>query len=233
VQETLAEAIATMAGAPVEVRGASRTDAGVHALGQLAAFDTARDIPPDGWVKGLNAALPPDVAVRDATPCEPGYEPRFDAKDKLYRYVLYVGRTRDPLLRHRAWYVKPSLLPPPSRVLDLDAMRRAASALVGTHDFRAFRAADDERESTERTLVSVELVPGWAGDARQLAIEVRGTAFMKQMVRIITGTLVEIGRGRMSPDVVEALFESGDRSAAGPTAPPEGLTLVEIRRRTG
>ncbi len=201
VQGVLARAVAKMAGADVRVRGASRTDAGVHAVGQVAAFDSPRLIEAHGWRRGLNASLPDDLAVRDATSCAPGYDPRFDAVDKLYRYLVQVGQSRDPLLRARAWYVHPGLYAEKRRsartaaeALDVETMRVAATKLVGTHDFKAFRGAGDERENTVRTLTRVELVPAYGGDATLLAVEVRGTAFMKNMVRILVGTLVEVGR---------------------------------------
>jgi tRNA pseudouridine38-40 synthase len=236
VQGVLARAVATMAGAEVRVRGASRTDAGVHALGQVAAFDSPRFIDPHGWQRGLNSALPDDVSVKAAAACAPGYEPRFDAVDKLYRYLVQVGQSRDPLMRARAWYLHPGLYAEKRRgahtaeeALDLFTMREAALRLVGTHDFAAFRGAGDDRENTTRTLSEVELVPRFGGDATLLAIEVRGTAFMKNMVRILAGTLVEVGRGRTTPEEIEALLAPGvGRTEAGPTAPAHGLTLVEI-----
>jgi tRNA pseudouridine38-40 synthase len=236
VQAELGEAIQRMTVHPVTVRGASRTDSGVHARGQIAAFDSEREIDPDSWRKGLNKYLPRDIAVRSADVVPEGYDPRYDAVDKLYRYVVQVGRSRDPLNRHRAWHVHPGLLAPGRRraervrdAFDLELLGRAASVFVGTHDFRAFQAADDEREDTMRTLSHVEVVPNWAGDTQLLAVEVRGTAFLKNMVRILVGTLVEVGRERMNVEDVRALLggEAG-RSDAGPTAPPQGLTLVEI-----
>ena len=241
VQGVLEAAIASMAGHEVSCRGAGRTDRGVHALGQIAAFDARRAIKPEGWLRGVNQALPDDVAVRSAEACEPGYAPRFDAIDKTYRYVLLVDDERDPLLRHRAWRLPPRLRHPdrasratPADTLDLDAMRSAAARLLGTHDFRAFRAADDERENTTRTLHALSIEPGWAGDPRQIALTYRGSAFMKNMVRILTGTLLEVGRGRMTPDSVAALLGlEGRRQDAGPTAPAEGLTLVEVRLGRG
>jgi tRNA pseudouridine38-40 synthase len=234
VQGVLEEAVASMAGHEVVCRGAGRTDRGVHALGQVVAFDASRDIPPHGWLRGLNQALPDDVSVRSAAHAPVGYEPRFDAVDKTYRYVLLIDDERDPLLRHRAWRLPPRLRHPDhaasGEALDLGAMRTAAQRLLGTHDFRAFRAADDEREQTVRTLHALEIARGWADDPRQIAVTVRGSAFMKNMVRILTGTLVEVGRGRFSPDHVASLLGAeGRREQAGPTAPPEGLTLVEVR----
>jgi tRNA pseudouridine38-40 synthase len=235
VQGTLEDAIASMNGASVELRGASRTDAGVHALGQRAAFDPARDIPPQGWLLGLNAALPDDLAVRAAEPAPADYTPRFDTVDKHYRYLVLLDSVRDPLLRQRAWQLGPRELGKRAeRRLDLDAMRAAAAQLVGTHDFRAFRSADDARENTVRTLVSLDVTPSFASDARLVALDVVGTAFMKNMVRILAGTLIEVGTGAREAGSVAALLgPQAERREAGPTAPAHGLTLVSMRLGRG
>lgn len=210
-------------------------------MGQVAAFDAAREIAPQGWLRGVNQALPDDVSIRAAAACPVGYEPRFDAIDKTYRYLFLIDDERDPLLRHRAWRLPPRLraphlaaAPTPCGRLDLAAMRAAAAVLVGTHDFRAFRAADDERESTTRTLHELRLEPGWGADPRLLAMTVRGSAFMKNMVRILAGTLLEVGQGRRAVDGVSALLRpEARREQAGPTAPPQGLTMVEVRLGRG
>jgi tRNA pseudouridine38-40 synthase len=185
----------------------------------------------------VNQALPDDVAVRAAEPCEARYQPRFDAIDKTYRYTLSIDAERDPLLRHRAWRLPPRLwhpahrdAPMPCERLDLPAMREAASHLVGTHDFRAFRAADDDRAETTRTLHEVRIVTRAQEDPRLVTITVRGSAFMKNMVRILVGTLVEVGRGRIAAHEIPSLLgPEASRAHAGPTAPPEGLTLLEVR----
>jgi tRNA pseudouridine38-40 synthase len=241
VQGVLEAAAAGMAGHDVEMRGSGRTDRGVHAMGQVAAFDAARDIPARGWLRGLNQALPDDVAVRAASSCPTGYNPRFDSIDKTYRYLLLVDDERDPLLRHRAWRIPPRLRHPgrraatrPVEQLDLAAMEEAATRLLGTHDFRAFRAADDERRETVRTLHEIRVEPGFGGDPRLLALSFRGSAFMKNMVRILTGTLLEVGRGKLPATAIPGLLGAdASRASAGPTAPPEGLTLVEVRLGRG
>lgn len=222
VQGELQSAIATMAQESIRVRGASRTDAGVHALGQVAAFDVAKDIAPDSWRDGLNRYLPDDIAVQSATHCAVGYEPRFDSAGKHYRYLLMHAPARDPFLLRRAWQVRAQL--------DLDAMRAAANVFIGTHDFAAFRSADDERENTVRTIDRLEIShPVW-DDARLIGIDVHGSAFMKQMVRIMAGTLVDVGLGRKKPNEMPALIQPGaQRGQAGPTAPAHGLTLVHVR----
>jgi tRNA pseudouridine38-40 synthase len=222
VQGVLEDAIAAMDGArPDKARAASRTDSGVHAEGQPVAFDPVREIPPDGWVQGLNRHLPDDVAVRAAEPKPRGYDPRFDATGKHYRYLILTSDARDPLLRNRTWHV--------GRRLDVAAMARAGAVLEGEHDFAAFKAANDERENTVRRLDRVEVVPGWGGRDDVIAIDVEGNAFLKNMVRIIAGTLYEAGRGRMDVESVRALVALGaGRASAGPTAPPEGLVLVSV-----
>lgn len=237
VQGALEQAIARMAGERVSrVRGASRTDAGVHAAGQVAAFDCERLIAPHGWQMGLNGHLPDDVAVAHAEPCEPDYQPRFDAFEKTYRYRVYCGRARDPLRCRSAWYIGPGLARKDLRersddadtYLDIAAMEDAARMLEGEHDFRAFRSADDERVSTIRRLEHVLVLRG--EDPGDLIIEVCGNAFMKNMVRILAGTLVEIGRKRMAPEVIPSLLgESARREAGGPTAPAHGLMLMGMR----
>ncbi|MBC7171172.1 MAG: tRNA pseudouridine synthase A, partial [Polyangiaceae bacterium] len=166
VQGVLQQALAKMRIAHGKVRGASRTDTGVHAEGQVVSFGCERAIPMTGWTLGLNAFLPSDVAVREATPCAPTYDPRFDSVRKTYRYTLHCGLTRDPLRARRYWFVLPTLArrdirhpgPGVEDWLDLEAMARAASHLEGQHDFRAFRAADDPREKSIRTIRSIRLL---------------------------------------------------------------------------
>jgi tRNA pseudouridine38-40 synthase len=223
VQSVLERAAEVMTGHPVRVRAAGRTDAGVHALGQVVAFDSARDIPARGFMLGLNRSLPPDVRVQRAIRCAAGYEPRFDALAKTYRYLAQLGEQQNPLLRHRAYQLGKWA------ALDFAAMRAAAKLLTGTHDFRAFRSADDPRENNVRTLYSVDITEQYTGDPTLFAIEVRGTAFMKNMVRILSGTLIDIGRGRRSLDDVPAMLGArADRINAGHTAPAHGLTLVNV-----
>ena len=228
-QGELERAIEIMNGVPALTRPAARTDSGVHSVGQRVAFDPARDIDDAGWIRGLNAKLPPDLVVLEVSRHARGYNPRFDATGKTYRYLLQVRDHRDPLWRRRAWWL------PKSRQLDeggldLAAMREAASRLTGTHDFRIFRAADDEREQTVRTMFSIDITEGWGGEPSLIAIEVSGNAFMKNMVRILVGTLAEVGRGKLAPEAMDALFlPTAQRSDAGMTAPAHGLTLVQVR----
>ena len=237
VQGVLEAAIEAVQGEHSRVRAAGRTDAGVHAQAQRIAFDTPKHLTPRSWLMAINAHLPDDVSVQDADECAPEYNPRFDAVEKTYRYVLDLGLSRHPLLRDRAWHLGSQIGRafehpdrPAHRVqLDVAAMRDAAVVLTGAHDFRAFRAADDERENTRRNISRIEIIHPYTTEDRLLAIEVTGDAFMKNMVRIIAGTLLDVGRGRLTLTDVRALLgEQGDRRNAGPTAPACGLALVSV-----
>ena len=201
----------------VKVQGASRTDAGVHALGQVAhiQYDAPRD--PWDFVRGLNGLTEDDVTVVRAEPVDDAFHARHEARGKIYHYRIWAHRFINPHERRRAWHVRAHL--------DLDRMREAAALLVGTHDFAAFRAADCEAKTTVRELWRVDVV----GEGEQIRIEVEGSAFLKYMVRIISGTLVDVGRGHLSVEDVAALMKGeGTRSGAGQTAPPHGLTLVKV-----
>lgn len=217
IQGTLEAAIRRMANDPaVRLRAAGRTDAGVHARGQVASFYTEANIPPHGWRKGLNSLLPPDIAVRDAVEVGLDFDARRHARGKLYRYTIYNHETRSPLGARQAWHVRTRL--------DEAAMAAAAESLVGQHDFRAFRAADCERLSTVRDLSRLAV----RRDGDWVTIDVQATAFLKHMVRIIAGTLVAAGHHSLGPSDVVAIRDGGDRTRAGVTAPPHGLCLVEV-----
>jgi tRNA pseudouridine38-40 synthase len=201
------------------LRGTSRTDAGVHAHGQRVAFDSELDIPVRGWALGLAAHLPKEIAVVAAARVEPGFEPRRHVRSKTYRYVLLESPVRDPFLEGRVWRQ--------SERLNQIAMTEAAAHLVGEHDFKGFRGAADEREETVRRLFRVEVRRARTDD-RILEIVVEGDRFLYRMVRIIAGTLVDVGRGRFAPDVTLRGLQSKSRTELGVTAPPEGLYLDEI-----
>jgi tRNA pseudouridine38-40 synthase len=216
VQGTLEAALATILRAPVHLQGAGRTDAGVHALGQVASLETDAPVSADRLRKGLTALCRPDIAVVAATRVSDGFNARFDARGKHYRYTLLNRSVPSPLRRRDAYHV-----PHP---LDLDAMRGAARRLVGEHDFSAFRAADCGRKSTTRTITDITI------DRREalIDIDVKGTAFLKNMVRIIAGTLVDVGLGRLTAEDIDEALRSRNRTRAGRTAPAHGLTLVEV-----
>jgi tRNA pseudouridine38-40 synthase len=201
------------------VRGASRTDAGVHARGQVVAFDTHKEIEPRGWALALAQHLPNEISVVASASVEVGYDPRFHALFKKYAYRVLVSPVRDPFLADRAWRV--------GERLNHHAMREEAAALVGEHDFRAFRAASDQRENTVRTILRA-VVDAAPHDPRQLVIEVEGNRFLYKMMRIISGTLVDVGRGRLEPGVVARALSGGSRGDLGLTAPAEGLCLEHV-----
>lgn len=205
-----------------DVRGASRTDTGVHARDQRVAFDPKIVIPPRGWALGLARHLPEDIAVRRAALVPPGFVPRFCSVKKRYRYRISFDLRRDPFLEGRAWRV-------PERLDDatIARIREEAAPLLGTHDFAAFRSAADDRENTTRTLFSIDPERDPA-DPNGLWITVEGTAFMHNMVRILVGTLIDVARGRKPPGAAARALASRDRRDAGITAPPDGLVLDRI-----
>ena len=199
------------------VDGASRTDAGVHARDQVAATTLRHRIAPGGLVRALNARLGSEVALQVAWEAAPDFQPRFAAAGKTYAYRLYQSQTPWPLVDRYAWRI--------GWTLDVDAMRAAAAPLLGEHDFTSFAAGDAGQATMLRTLHAIEVEPGT--DA-PLVVTVRGQAFLKQMVRNIVGTLVEVGRGHRQAASVAGVLAGRDRRLAGPTAPARGLTLERV-----
>lgn len=234
VQEVVETAMGAIEGRPVAVAGAGRTDAGVHALGQVATARIAGRHAPATYQRALNAKLPEDVRVLAAEEADAGFHARFSPSTKTYRYTIWNSRTPPLVARHIVWHV--------SFALDLAAMRDAAAAVVGTHDFGAFRARGSRVKSSTRTIftsaVTVRPVSaGWPVDegrtgsglpVRLLTYEVSGNGFLRQMVRTLAGTLVEVGKGRWPPDEMRRLVAAGVRGEAGPTAPAHGLALAEV-----
>lgn len=216
VQGCLEKAFLVMTQQAVCVQGAGRTDAGVHALGQMASVEVTSHIPNLGFLRGLNTLVPRDIAVIDVVDMPVGWSARHDAQGKLYRYDIWNHPVRSPRYERTAWHIfKP---------LDVHRMREAAQLFVGEHDFRAFRSADCERLTTRRRMDRVEVYQ----EAGLIRFEVFGTAFLKNMVRILTGTLVAVGEGKMSYEHVQRLLIDGNRAQAGVTAPAHGLTLVQV-----
>lgn len=200
-------------------RGTSRTDAGVHARGQLAAFDTQKAIPPRGWLLALAQHLPEEISVVQAATVPSGFDPRTHVRSKRYRYVVMNSHVRDPFLDRYCWRI-------PER-LNQPCMIEAASHLLGTHDFGAFRSSHDRREITVRQILRVE-VGRARSDERILEIIVEGDRFLHRMVRIIAGTLVDIGRGRLGAKAIAQALLTRARTDLGMTAPPQGLFLDSI-----
>jgi len=222
VEGELTAAVARLNGGATKVWGASRTDAGVHALGQVACFEPARERDDETWVRALNDMLPDAVVVRHAEQVDAAFHPRHSARGKTYVYELWCGAARDPFLADRSWHVQL----PRGRRVDVAGMQAAAALLVGEHDFSSFQAAGCDARGTVRHLWAVEV-----HEVRPefLRVVVSGSAFLKYMVRNIVGTLAEVGRGRRPVAWVGEVLAARDRRAGGPTAVPQGLTLVEVR----
>lgn len=218
VQQHIEDALEKLLTHPAPVVGASRTDAGVHARGQVASFRTERDIPLHGVRRGLNSLLPDSIAIRDASEVPDDFHPRFSATGKHYRYTILARPDRSPRWRHRAWHH--------SEPLHVHAMHDAARALIGEHDFAAFRAAGCTAKTTMRRVDSITLT---RLHPYLIEIDIRGNAFLRQMVRIIVGTLTDVGTGRRAVGQVAEILASKDRTRAGPTAPAHGLELIEVR----
>lgn len=216
VQQKVEEALFKVTGERVGITGASRTDAGVHALGQRAHFDMESAIPADKLPFALNTKLPRDIRVTAGREVDVRFHARFDAAGKEYGYLIYNRRHPSALLRDLSAHV--------SVPLDVDAMERACRYLPGTHDFAAFQAAGGTAKTTIRRIDSVSV--GRQGDEIRLVIY--GTAFLYNMVRIIAGTLIYVGQGRLPEDVFARAIETGDRLQLGPTAPPQGLCLNRV-----
>jgi tRNA pseudouridine38-40 synthase len=240
VQGELEAALARLYKQPVLTRGASRTDAGVHAHGQIVAFDPPLAIPPRGLLLGLAAGLPEDLIASAAwlvdDPDGESLNPRFHNLGKHYRYRIRATVLREPMSSRFEWHIP--------RPLDIERMREAAPKLIGEHDFAGFRAADCQAQRTVRRVLSIDLqvrslaeLDPLAADAGRvdgphapalIQIDVRGEAFLKNMVRIMVGTIVAIGRGRFDMERIDELLREGDRTRGGQTAPAHGLTLVEV-----
>ena len=216
VQQKVEEALFKVTGERVGITGASRTDAGVHALGQRAHFDMESAIPADKVPFALNTRLPRDIRVTAGREVDEHFHARFDAAGKEYGYLIYNRRHPSALLRDLSAHV--------SVPLDVGAMERACRHLPGTHDFAAFQAAGGTAKTTIRRIDSVSV--GRQGDEIRLVIY--GTAFLYNMVRIIAGTLIYVGQGRLPEDVFVRAIETGDRLQLGPTAPPQGLCLNRV-----
>ena len=206
----------------VQLHGAGRTDAGVHALGQVGSFRTQSVLSAGEFQRALNALLPPTIRIAAAEEVGPDFNARWSARGKIYRYRLYRGKVVPPMLwRYVLHYPFP---------LDEEMMCDAAARFVGVHDFASFAAStgsedDDKERSTEREIYSTELV---RTDGEELVFTVRGRSFLRYMVRKMMGTLLDVGRGKLKPEDINRLYELKDRSKSGPTVPPQGLCMVSV-----
>ena len=226
VQGTLEAAARKVTGRSVRVVASGRTDAGVHALGQVAGFQTHSDLPAGVLRRALNAELPEDVAVLEVAEAADDFHPIRDAVRKRYRYVIHDAPVRDVFRRQYCWHYSHGRL-------DAEAMSRAGKALLGRHDFRSFQSSGAERESSVRTIfdLSVQRCRGEQGRGEEhdwITLEVEADGFLYNMVRAIVGTLVEVGRGAQGESWPAEVLRAADRAAAGPTAPPQGLFLVRV-----
>jgi tRNA pseudouridine38-40 synthase len=219
VQAAMAEAWRAITGEEATLTASGRTDAGVHALGQVVGLSTESELPAERLLQGLNAKLPDDVVVRAVEAAPPDFHATHDALKKLYRYQIHNSRVRPLFERHYRWH-----FPQP---LDVEAMQASAKHLVGRHDFACFETTGSERSSTVRTLTRVEVGQGGA-EGEQIDIDVEGDGFLYNMVRGIVGTLVEVGRGAREPQWVTEVLATRDRKRAGPNAPAHGLVLVRV-----
>lgn len=230
LQGTLELALEKITGVDTRVIASGRTDAGVHALGQVVSFRSKTHLSPQVLHKALNAELPHDMAVLDAAIVADDFHAIVSAQRKRYRYVLHDGATRNVFARHYAWYLHTRL--------DTGAMHRAAQALVGRHDFCSFETSGSERETSIRTVFELtlergqgraaDLGPGQSAAEDYVTLEIEADGFLYNMVRAIVGTLVEVGQGKRSEAWPAEALVACDRRAAGRTAPPQGLFLVRV-----
>ena len=217
VEGELNRAIKELTGEEIQVIGASRTDTGVHALGNVAVFDTDSTIPPERFFIALNTKLPEDVKVVSSRETDMDFHPRKTEVRKTYEYRIYNSDIPNPLKRRDYWTVPYKL--------DIEKMREAAAYLVGTHDFATFCSVHTQAESTVRTIYDIKIT---GGNNKEIKILVTGNGFLYNMIRIIAGTLVEVGRGSHEPFWVSEILSGTDRTLGGPTAPPQGLCLMKI-----
>jgi len=216
IQETLESAFLCLFGTYTEVLGASRTDTGVHALGQKALIKTESGIPVLRIPYAVNSLLPDDVRVIDAVEVQCGFHPRYDAKRKTYEYKIFNSKYKNPVLRNYTEFVY--------KKLDIIKMREALSFFLGEHDFSAFRATGSGVKGSVRTIYEASIEK--EGDI--ISLKITGNGFLYNMVRIIAGTLIDVGKGKLKPIEVKDIIKSKDRKRAGKTAGPNGLTLLDV-----
>lgn len=217
IEQTVEDALENLTGQKVELTGASRTDAGVSALGQTTVFQIDSPIPTENFAKAITHRLPTDITVVEAVEVPPDFDVIKDVKSKLYRYTIFTGEVRPVLQIRHCWHIPEKL--------DVAAMAKAAAFLVGKKDFKSFAAAADKRESSVRTIFRCDI----STEESWIYIDVEGDGFLYNMVRNIVGTLVEAGVGRMEPEKMTDILDAKDRTAAGPIAPAEGLCLMWIK----
>jgi len=218
IQEEIETALEKMTRQAITLLGSGRTDAGVHALAQVANFTCDTRIGPDELQKGLNSLLPNDIVIRECSLARPEFHARYDAISKIYHYSILNQPIPKAIGRHYAWWIRTPL--------DTAAMHKAVSCIVGKHDFKAFEGSGSPRAHTTRHIMRAELKGDPPGP---IIFEIKADGFLRYMVRNIVGTLVAVGRGKISPDRFRAILASKDRNQAGATAPPRGLFLVQVQ----
>lgn len=216
VQEVVESALTQILGQEVRIHSSGRTDAGVHARSMMVHFQTESNIPLQAFREGANGFLPADVVIREAREMPEGFHARYSAKGKWYRYTIYINDVRSPLAARTSWHLRSSL--------DLDMMRKAAESLVGKHDFQAFRSSGCVAKTSIREIFQVDVI----ADLEFVYIDIRGSGFLRNMVRIMAGTLVEVGQGRRPADDLKKILQGKEGLSCGPTAPAHGLCLQEV-----
>ncbi len=216
IQGNLNIALAKLFGQSIETTGASRTDAGVSAIGQSVCFETDSPIPTANFVKAINGFLEPEIAVTNAIEVSPDFNVISDVSSKSYRYNLFISPVRPVLERHN-WHLR--------YTLDVKKMNIALQHLVGQHDFKSFASAADQRQSSIRTIFNCAVT----SNGSHIVFDIAGDGFLYNMVRNIVGTMVEVGRGRLAPEAIPQILSAKDRTAAGPIAPANGLVLQWIK----
>lgn len=217
VEEIINKCLCELTGENIEIIGASRTDSGVHAMGNVAVFNTESRIPAEKFCFALNQRLPEDIVVQKSFEVDESFHPRHADCTKTYEYKIYNNTHISPFMRKYSYFEH--------RSLDLEAMRRGAGFLIGEHDFASFCSANAQVKSTVRTVYSIDVIED---EPHIITIRVKGNGFLYNMIRIITGTLLQVGKHEILPEKVGEMLAAKDRSASGPTAPPQGLKLVNI-----
>lgn len=221
IEGCLDEAINKLTGEKIHVTGASRTDAGVHSMGNVAVFDTESTIPADKFAYALARFLPEDIVIQSSCQVEDIFHPRHCDTRKTYEYRILNTEFGNPIRRNYSWHVP--------YVLSVPEMQKATAFIIGEHDFKSFCCVRTDAESTVRTIYSIEVFTEGKSEAdREVVIRITGNGFLYNMVRIIAGTLVSVGKGQIPPERVKQMLEAKDRCVAGQTAPPQGLMLVKI-----
>ncbi|MBC2714635.1 MAG: tRNA pseudouridine(38-40) synthase TruA [Desulfobacteraceae bacterium] len=217
IQKTIETALSTMTWEKIRLSGSGRTDAGVHALGQVASFKTALSIPTNAFLAGLNSLLPDDIVITACESVADDFHARFSAKNKTYQYRIYNRPVPIAISRQYMWHIR--------KKLDVAAMQQAVAHITGTHDFKSFEGTGSPRDHTIRTVMNAKVMEK---DDGYLIFEIMANGFLRYMVRNIVGTLADVGLLKTSPDEFKHILEAKNRNLAGATAPPQGLFLVEV-----